>query len=220
MKTRDKILLTSLMLFNEEGEPNVSTVDISNEMDISPGNLYYHFKGKKFIIVELYKQFEQELVEILQAPINKEINMKDGWFYLYVVFEHLYKFRFFYNNLSDILQRHPDIRKSFKRLIKLKSNTSKTLLVFLIEQQILNIKQEEMPEVTENIIIILTHWINHASFRDIADKEVMIIHRGVFQIMSLIAPYFNDDYRYVYQQARHFYETLLAESSSEAKSFR
>jgi AcrR family transcriptional regulator len=85
MKTRDRILVTSLLLFNEEGEPNVTTVDISNEMDISPGNLYYHFKGKEAIIEALFNRFEVELSDILRAPLEKALSVEDSWFYLYVV---------------------------------------------------------------------------------------------------------------------------------------
>ena len=39
MKRRDVILEVSLVLFNQEGEANLSAVDIANELDISPGNL-------------------------------------------------------------------------------------------------------------------------------------------------------------------------------------
>jgi AcrR family transcriptional regulator len=35
MKTRDRILECALQLFNEKGEPNVSTMEVANEMGIS-----------------------------------------------------------------------------------------------------------------------------------------------------------------------------------------
>ena len=57
MKTRDRILLCALELFNEEGEPNVTTLEMANELDISPGNLYYHFKGKEALLEVLIDDF-------------------------------------------------------------------------------------------------------------------------------------------------------------------
>ena len=35
-ETREKIMLTAIKLFNEEGVTNVSTVKLSNELHISP----------------------------------------------------------------------------------------------------------------------------------------------------------------------------------------
>jgi len=209
MKTRDKILLTSLLLFNEEGEPNVSTVDIANEMDISPGNLYYHFKGKDAIIQSLYNRFETELVEILKAPTEQTLNVEDSWFYLYVVFEEIYNFRFFYQNISSILERNPLIAKRFKILLKHKYRTTHTILLALGEKKIIIIDDLQTIEVCQNINIILSHWLNYASLQDWPDNHVTIIHQGVFQIMSLISPYFTEDYRHVYQELRDLYQKLL-----------
>ncbi len=62
MKTRDRILECALQLFNQQGEPNVSTLEIANELGISPGNLYYHFHGKEPLVLGLFERFEEALM--------------------------------------------------------------------------------------------------------------------------------------------------------------
>jgi hypothetical protein len=49
-RTAERILEVTLELFNRFGEPNVSTTLISAELNISPGNLYYHYPAKDELI--------------------------------------------------------------------------------------------------------------------------------------------------------------------------
>ena len=57
MTTKDKIIETSVKLFNEKGCLNTSTRHISNELGISVGNLYYHFKNKEEILIEIFLRY-------------------------------------------------------------------------------------------------------------------------------------------------------------------
>ena len=60
MKTRDRILQKSLQLFNEQGERSISTNHIAAALEISPGNLYYHFRNKESIIAELLLDYQHK----------------------------------------------------------------------------------------------------------------------------------------------------------------
>lgn len=211
MKTRDRILVTSLRLFNEEGEPNVTTVDISNEMDISPGNLYYHFKGKEAIIDVLFNRFEADLSEILRAPLEKALSVEDSWFYLYVVFEEIYKFRFFYQNLSDLLLRYEPINRKFRRLMTLKKCTTRGLLDEVVSHGILSIEKEELDQLCESIILMLTYWLTYCDLKGQHLSPPAAIHQGVFQIVHLAAPYLSDEYGHIYRECKALYKTAIAE---------
>jgi AcrR family transcriptional regulator len=57
-RTAERILEVTLELFNRFGEPNVSTTLISAELNISPGNLYYHYPAKDELINALFDRYE------------------------------------------------------------------------------------------------------------------------------------------------------------------
>src|SRR5438552_18857166 len=67
LKTRDRILEAARTLFNEEGVAAQSAVDIAAALGISPGHLYYHFRGKPEIVVALLEIYEAEIAVVLKA---------------------------------------------------------------------------------------------------------------------------------------------------------
>ncbi len=212
MKTRDKILVASLVLFNTEGEPNVTTVDIANELDISPGNLYYHFKGKEQIIAELFSVFEAEMTDILRAPSENVISAEDVWFYVYVVFEQLWNHRYFYRNLNDILQRYPAIDKKFRRLTKLKKTSAATVLEDLRDNHVIIIDDDEIDRLADNIALNLTFWLNFTQLQQNKMSDKLMMHKGVFQIVSMVASRFEEPYKIFYDESREIYRRLTEEA--------
>lgn len=211
MKTRERILVTSLLLFNEEGEPNVTTVDISNEMEISPGNLYYHFKGKEAIIEALFLRFEDEISEILHAPLEKALGVEDSWFYLYIVFEEIYNFRFLYQNLTNLLHRYEPINRKFKRLMELKSRTARALLEEVRNHNIIEIDDDELSQLCDNISLLLTYWLTYCKLKGQHLSPPVAIHQGVFQIVHLIAPYLNTEHAHIYRECKALYQSATSE---------
>jgi AcrR family transcriptional regulator len=209
LKTNERILLVSLSLFNEEGESHVTTVDIANEMDISPGNLYYHFRGKEVIIEALFNRFDESFSEVLQAPLKKELKIEDSWYYLYVVFEEMYQYRFIYQNLSDLLQRYDNVQKRFRRLLALKHQTAATMIRSLREAGVLAMDDVAAEVLVNSLIMTLTYWIAYSSLRDNKQTAQQILHRGVFQMLSLIAPFLTEGADAYKEFCRNFYQQAL-----------
>jgi len=218
MKTKDRILHTSLALFNDEGEAETTTIDIANELDISPGNLYYHFKGKEEIIGELFAQYELALANTLAAPLEKPIsadrnNVEDNWYYLYVVMEEMYQYRFLYQNLDNILQRYPDIRKRFKRLLTLKRAAMYAICQSLLEQEVIEARDQQLLGLADNMTLCLNFWFNYERLIHESRAPQLTIHQGVLQLLTMVAPYLGDSELSFYRDCEALYTDMLDAAS-------
>ena len=101
-ETRERILETSLALFNRFGEPHITTADIADEMNISPGNLYYHFRNKDEIIGELFAAYEARVLPLLAVPEGRAVNVEDLWLLLHLLQEEMWAARFLYRDLDEL----------------------------------------------------------------------------------------------------------------------
>ncbi len=192
MKTRDRILHVSLLLFNEEGEAQQTAVDISNALGISPGNLYYHFKGKDAIIRALFDAFEEEMRVILRGSRGRVTSIEDNWVYLYIILEEIYDFRFFYRNLGVLLDRYPDLAVRFRALVAEQRATIRSVLDDLAKADVITIDPRLKEALTDQIMMTLTFWLEADSLNRKDKDGASLIHGTVFQVMCLIVPYMGD----------------------------
>ena len=72
-KTRDQILATSLILFNQRGFGAVTTASIAEQADVLEGTLWYHFRSKKDILAA-----HMELLQTVFAEENTSADSSDA----------------------------------------------------------------------------------------------------------------------------------------------
>jgi len=208
-RTRERILELSLRLFNDFGEPNVNTTLIAEEMNISPGNLYYHFKNKDDIINCIFQQFEREIDKLLALPTERVPNVEDAWLFLHVLFELIWKYRFFYRDLNNLLANNRTLELKFKQLLNQKVKVARGLCDGLAQAGELQAGAREIEALATNMVVVATYWLSYSYVLDprrFNEPEVIgaALQRGCYQVMALTSPYLTG-------QSRALFEQLAAE---------
>lgn len=203
MKTRDRILECALRLFNQQGEPNVSTLEIANELDISPGNLYYHFRGKEPLVLELFERFQAELAPLLDPPPDARLDAEDYWLFLHLIVERLAHYRFVFQDLSNLAGRLPKLARGIRNLLNAIKRTLASLLARLkAEGQVISDTQA-LGQLVEQISMTLLFSLDYQHILG-QEGEVRVV---VYQIMMLVAPHLAPDSRHAAQTlALHYLE--------------
>lgn len=190
-KTRQRILDAALVMFNERGEPNVTTNHIADELEISPGNLYYHFRNKDDIIEQLFAGYEERMDAALTAPQDRLPDLEDIWLQLHLVFECIWDYRFLYRDLIDILSRNRRLRLRFARILRRASDNATAVMRGLVRAGVMRASAAEIEATATNILVIATFWLNYAGARGERDEHEAI-RQGIVQVMMLLAPFLRD----------------------------
>ena len=192
-RTRERIVETALKLFNDFGEPNVTTTVIADEMEISPGNLYYHFHSKDEIVNALFAEYEKEIETLLTAPGNRPQGTEDIWLFLHLLFETIWKFRFFYRDINDLLTRNRLVETHFQRILEHKESTAINVCQGLAASGALTATAAEIRALATNMSVVATFWLSFEHAR--RPRGEPDIGRGIYQVMSLAAPYLQGEAR-------------------------
>ncbi|WP_070962690.1 TetR/AcrR family transcriptional regulator [Vibrio sonorensis] len=189
MKTREKIVHAALLLFNEKGERNITTNHIAADIDISPGNLYYHFRNKQEIVREIFNLYSNELLERftpLQGQHESLVLLKH---YLDSIFTLMWKYRFFYANLPEILQRDPQLHSEYIQVQeKLQGNLINIMRAF-VDLDLLEVTETQMKTLVTTLHLIASSWLGYQSAMSPKSKITeQVIHQGMLQMIEVVKP--------------------------------
>jgi len=191
--TRELILTTSLELFNEFGEPNVTTNQIADEADISPGNLYYHFRSKDDIVLELFKRFLVRFQPLIEISGESLLEAEDLWFQLHLSFELKGEFRFLYRNLADLIARIPNLDHAMRGLLQHERQSALNSLSGLEQTGVMEINPRQKDLLADSILLALTYWIPFSELFEpdrMEDSSAQV--RAISRVLLLVTPHLRE----------------------------
>lgn len=108
---RERILTSSIDLFNQAGGVAVTTNHIAQHLSISPGNLYFHFRNKEEIIFELFEMMCNETYLVWKPARGLAASPTELIERSYEVF---WKYRFFHREMYHLRRKDPNLAKRWK----------------------------------------------------------------------------------------------------------
>ncbi len=112
MKLREKILSKAIELFNEQGIPSTSPNQIASALNISTGNLTYHFKTKAILIKEVYEKIDAETRDFIK--LEGYLTLDDFRKIMRNFRDFMEQNSFFFQDMAFILQNYPEVGKLYR----------------------------------------------------------------------------------------------------------
>jgi len=188
--TRQRILDTTLALYNALGEPNVSTTLIAAEVGISAGNLHYHFRKKDQLIGALLEQFIVDIEQLMPPDSWRAKDVEESWFLLHIIFETIWKYRFLFRDLSGIMSRARRAGHRLSGVFNRAVATCRGICLGLAETDQLEATSAEIEALAHNLAVLTLYWLSFDTVRHPRrDEAGESIAQGVYQVLMLVAPF-------------------------------
>ncbi|MCB0368455.1 MAG: TetR/AcrR family transcriptional regulator [Bdellovibrionales bacterium] len=187
MKTKDRILDTSIELFNRSGVVAITTNHIAKAMSISPGNLYFHYDNKEEIIAELFKRMCKETYQIWRPKRTSKVTPMQ---FVDENFEVYWKYRFFHREMYSLRRKDPGLSKMWKSHMEKMMKLMKVLYRhWVAEEKMLQVKNDkEMLYVFESLLAMATTFLQFFESTEKAPGRKSI-ERGKTHVTRLLLPY-------------------------------
>jgi len=191
-KTKKKIILKAIYLYNQKGFFNVLNQEIAKASNVSLSNLNYHFPTKKDLIISVCGYMSYTLNKRISENkllINNAIILEMARIYL--EFEN--EFKFFYLDTHNILKKYSLLDQEMGKQIHEAIQMIKNLNYIAIGKGYMQPEPAEFKgayDLLANKIWMTSHfWYVQADFKK---QKKDIIKDGLISTYGLLYPYLTE----------------------------
>lgn len=189
ISTKQKIINKAVELFNKNGFASVTLFEIAGELNMTRGNLTYHFKDKDLLLeaiaVELWSKMAVERSKSRQFPSFKNLHNEVQ---LYYRFQRAYAFIF----LDYHVLNHPVIKSKFHELTTQQIKDNEATIAFAISAG--NMHPEPFEGMYRNLALncwmVSFYWLNQQMVR--GNNASQCSEDGEMKIWSMLLPHFTE----------------------------
>ena len=191
-KTRDTILESSLIMFNERGFNSVTTSSIADTTGILEGSLWYHFNTKKDILSAHIRLLEQVFLNK-----NKNVDSKKFDSIIQDIFKSynlIWDFRYILrDNFQNLLKDDENVMDLVTQINNNIDAWVENRIRHSNDVELLKIPEEEIENLSEVILVLGRYWLDFSEkkYPDVANKPLRL--KGLSHIFLVLKPYINQE---------------------------
>ena len=189
-KTRDVILESSLVIFNERGFNGVTTSSIADTASILEGSLWYHFNSKKDILSAHILLLEQVFLGTNQNVESKNSNtIVQGIFKCYnLIWDFRYILR---DNFQALLKEDPVVMNLVTQINTHIDEWVENRIRHSNNVGLLKVPREDIENLSEVILVLGRYWLDFSEKKYPGAYNESLRSKGLYHIFLVLRPYIN-----------------------------
>ena len=189
-KTKDRILISSLVLFNEGGFNNVTTASIAKHTGILEGTLWYHFNSKKDILSNHIQLLQKVFFSVNQQNKSKDFEtIINEFFQSYnIIWDFRYILR---DNFLKTFEGDESILKSITEINNYLDKWAENRILHSFENGLIEINSKEIKNLSEIILVIGRYWLDFSMKKYPGVNINSLRLKGLKHIITILNPYLN-----------------------------
>ena len=187
---RARALDTCRKLMNEEGAQAIGTTRLCDELQISPGNLYYHFKNKEEIVRALFAELEEAFRAAFASEPRSSLSPKEFANYYIKTIDVAYEHRFFFSGLLHLLRQDAVLNAAYLSLQQWALEGLVSVAAQAVKEGHLNIPNspKRLRSVALNTWLIWSNWVRYLEITNsgapITRGDMMLGIEQIFDVLS------------------------------------
>ena len=187
--TRNRILLMALNLFNEAGVAKTTTNHIADELDISPGNLHYHFRTKADLVSAIVAEFDVDSRVAITPPGTTPVSIDDIWIFMHLLLERLSMYRFLFRDFETVTAEFPAVEPKLRRFVVSLAGNVALHLLNLEESGALKTTAADRLILGRSIVVQILFSERFDALTGVAVHDDNSTVRAAQSVLHLLLPY-------------------------------